>query len=52
MKALYYQHNIGVMSSCVKRVMKATKGGGQMSSNDTLFAYIRFGGVKTVQEEN
>ena len=32
--------------------MKATKLCGKLSSNDTLFDFIWFSGVKTVEEEN
>ena len=51
MKASYYQQDIVVMDACMKRVMKDTRGGGQMSSNYTFFYEIRIRGVKIVQEE-
>ena len=47
MKTLTFQKDIRVNSALMKRLMMATKGCGQLASNDTYFSDIWFSGVKT-----
>ena len=47
-----FQQDIGGTDACMKRVMKATKGCGQLSSNDTFFADSYNRRVKTLEEAN
>ena len=51
-KILKFQQDIGVTDACMGRIIKATKGCGQLSSNDTFFADIWFRIVKALLEEN
>ena len=46
MKSSDFQQKIGGTSTCMKIIMKATKGCGQLSSKDTFFAGSWFSGVK------
>ena len=51
-KASYFQQHIRGTAACMNRVMKATTGCGQLSSNDTLFFDTWFSGVKTAEGVN
>ena len=42
-----FQNHLGGTTACTKRLAIATKGYGQLTSNDTLFADILFSYVKT-----
>ena len=50
MKTLNFLKEIGGTASCMKRLIMATKGYGQIRSNDTYFSGIWFSGVKTAEE--
>ena len=47
MKSSVFQHNIVGTAASMKRIMKSTKGCGQMQSNDTFFSDISYSIVKT-----
>ena len=47
-----FQQDIGGLDAYMKRITKATKGYGQLSSNDTAFSDSWFRLVKTEEEEN
>ena len=49
MKTAKFQQDIGGTEECTKRLMIATKGDEQMTSNDTYFSGIWFSGVKTAK---
>ena len=46
MKTSNFQKYLGGTAACMKRQMMATKGCGKLTSNDTYFDDIQFGGVK------
>ena len=50
MKTSYFQKYIVGNAECMKRLTMATKGYGQLTSNDTYFDYIWCSGVKTDEE--
>ena len=50
MKTLNFQKYIRGNSALMKRLMMATKGCGQLTSNDTYFADICFSGVSKADE--
>ena len=50
MKKSTFQSELGGTAACMKRLSIATKGCGQLTSNDTYFAYIWFSSVKTDEE--
>ena len=50
MKTSKFQQKIRGTAACMKRPMMATKGCGQLTSNDTYFSDIWFSGVKTAEE--
>ena len=52
MKTLKFQKDVGGTSACMKRIIKANKGYGQLSSNNNFFVGIWFRRVKTADEEN
>ena len=47
MKTSEFQQQIGRTVACMKRLMMATKGCDQLTSNETYFYDIWFSGVKT-----
>ena len=50
MKLLEFQKNIGGTVECIKRLPIATKGCGQLTSNDTYFSGIWYSYVKIAGE--
>ena len=50
MKTLEFQKDIGGTTVCMKRLSIATKGCGQLTSNDTYFSDRWFSSVKTAEE--
>ena len=50
MKISKFQNFLGVTTACMKRLDIATKGCGQLTLNDTYFAYSWFSSVKTAEE--
>ena len=50
MNSLGFQQHIGGTYYCMKRITKAAKGCGHMSSNDTLFADSWVSGMKIAEE--
>ena len=50
-KTLKFQQQIGGTAACMKRLMMATKGCVQLTSNETYFYYLWFSEVKTVEGE-
>ena len=52
MKSSYFQQEIEGRDACRLIIMKATKGCGKISLNDTLFSDSWFSGVKTEEEVN
>ena len=45
-----FQNHLGGTTACTKRLAIATKGYGQLTSNDTHFADIWFSYVKTAED--
>ena len=45
-----FQNHLGGTTACTKRLAIATKGYGQLTSNDTYFSDIWFSYVKTDEE--
>ena len=52
MKTLEFQQEIGGTASCMKIIMKATKGCGELSSNNTYSSDRFFSGLKTAEESS
>ena len=52
MNIVGFQKETGGRSACPKRIMKAKKWCGELSSNDTFFSDTRFSGIKTVEDIN
>ena len=50
MKTSKFQNVLGGTTECMKRIAIATKGCGQLTSNNTYFADIWFSYVKTAEE--
>ena len=50
MKTSHFQKQIVGTAACMKILMMATEGFGQIISNDNYFYYIWFSGVKTDEE--
>ena len=50
MKTLEFQKYLGGNAACMKIISTATKGCGQLTSNDTYFVDIWFSSVKTAKE--
>ena len=50
MKTSKFQKDIGGTTACMKILDIATKGCGQMTSNDTYFSDRWFGSIKTAEE--
>ena len=50
MNSLGFQQQIGGTDDCMKRIKKAAKGCGHLSSNDTLFDDSWFSGMKIAEE--
>ena len=50
MKKSTFQSELGGSAACMKRLAIATKGCGQLTSNDTYFDDIWFSSVKTAEE--
>ena len=49
MKKLAFQSELGGTAACMKRLAIATKGCGQLTSNDTYFSDSWFSSVKTAE---
>ena len=50
MKKLTFQSELGGTAACMKRLAIATKGCGQLTSNNTYYADSWFSSVKTSEE--
>ena len=50
MKTSKFQKDLGGTTACIKILAIATKGCGQLTSNDTYFSDIWFSSVKTTEE--
>ena len=50
MKKLTFQSVLGGTAACTRRLAIATKGWGQLTSNDTYFANSWFSSVQTAEE--